>query len=542
MMKSCKERHLGGGNMAKLFNVTPKPAGLRSVQNENWNMAGALSEILDNSFGPARGNANSVRIFHDTKARILSVLDDGRGMDAIGRLFQHGNTIGRAIGDIGFYGAGGTKAILWMASRVQIWTLRDGMVQHDSVEWKEWMETESFAELGVSDDWKHATLANTPEALLVLGHGTFIKLHLPPRRRFHVHHVFAQLSKTYSTGLRRGKRITWVNVRRNEVSDEKPLSDPFLQPSEKSKTIRFDIVIEYEDKHLPVSGRVHHDESTPASESCIQIGYGFRIIRTARECYQSRDGEEKYVGTGVSGWLDLGENWQPYLSTTKDAFDDVPLFDILMGHVFEQIKPLLKAAEDQSFDVLFEDLNINLERALNGVGEIMEDATIKPIKVKPEPNPFPNPNPQSDRGPVPDPIESKRPVAEPDGKDSTKEPAMTRTITVPTNDVQMEGQLCRAQIDGAGVMVLVNKDHHAVQKALKQKPINRLALLLMVVHEISEAICALDESAAFIRKMFSRQVATSLNDLQSPRDRARRMARLLIDRARDRGEHLADAA
>ena len=91
-------------------------------------------------------------------------------------------------------------------------------------------------------------------------------------------------------------------------------------------------------------------------------------------------------------------------------------------------------------------------------------------------------------------------------------------------------------------MVLVNKDHYAVQKALKQKPINRLALLLMVVHEISEAICALDDGAAFIRKMFSRQVATSLNDLQSPRDRARRMARLLIDRAQDRGEHLADAA
>ena len=92
--------------MAKVFNVTPKPAGLRSVQNENWNMVGALSELLDNSFGPARGNANSVKIFCDAKARIVSVLDDGRGMDAIGRLFQHGNTIGRAIGDIGFYGAG----------------------------------------------------------------------------------------------------------------------------------------------------------------------------------------------------------------------------------------------------------------------------------------------------------------------------------------------------------------------------------------------------------------------------------------------------
>src|SRR5215831_1043028 len=270
--------------MAKLFNVTPKPTGLRSVQNENWNMAGALSELLDNSFGPARGNASSVKIFHDPKARIVSVLDDGRGTDAIGRLFQHGNTIGRAIGDIGLYGAGGTKAILWMASHVQIWTLRDGMVQHDSVEWKEWMEAESFAELGVSDDWKRATLANTPEELLVCGHGTFIKLHLPPRRRFHVHHVIAQLSRTYSTGFRRGKRITWVDVRRNDVLQERLLTDPFRQPSEKSKTVNFDIVVEYGDKHLPVSGRVYYDDTTPASESNIQIGYGFRIIRTAKEC------------------------------------------------------------------------------------------------------------------------------------------------------------------------------------------------------------------------------------------------------------------
>jgi hypothetical protein len=69
---------------------------------------------------------------------------------------------------------------------------------------------------------------------------------------------------------------------------------------------------------------------------------------------------------------------------------DAPLFDVLMERVFEQIKPLLKAAEDQSFDVLFEDLNINLERALNGLGEVTKDATIKPVKVKPEPNPFPS--------------------------------------------------------------------------------------------------------------------------------------------------------
>jgi len=122
--------------MTKLFNCTPKPAMLRSVQNERWNISGALAELLDNSFGPGRGNATAVTIFHDLTARTLTVLDNGRGMDAIGRLFQHGNSIGHSIGDIGEYGAGGTKALLWLASRVSIWTLREQMVQRDHVIWK----------------------------------------------------------------------------------------------------------------------------------------------------------------------------------------------------------------------------------------------------------------------------------------------------------------------------------------------------------------------------------------------------------------------
>jgi len=33
--------------MAKLFNCTPKPAMLRSVQNERWNVSGALAELFD---------------------------------------------------------------------------------------------------------------------------------------------------------------------------------------------------------------------------------------------------------------------------------------------------------------------------------------------------------------------------------------------------------------------------------------------------------------------------------------------------------------
>jgi hypothetical protein len=42
----------------------------------------------------------------------------------------------------------------------------------------------------------------------------------------------------------------------------------------------------------------------------LHIGYGHRIIRSATECFQSQDREEKYAGVGISGWLDLGDAWR----------------------------------------------------------------------------------------------------------------------------------------------------------------------------------------------------------------------------------------
>ena len=161
------------------FDTTPKPAFLRAMQNQRWTITGALAELVDNSFGPGRGNADTVDIIHDTKARTVTVVDNGRGMQAIGRLFQLGNTIGRSPGDIGMYGSGGTMAVLWLASRVEIWTLVGASVAHDTVDWAEEIRHDRFPI--ISDQWRHATVANTPAVLLNNGGGTMIKLHLLER-------------------------------------------------------------------------------------------------------------------------------------------------------------------------------------------------------------------------------------------------------------------------------------------------------------------------------------------------------------------------
>ena len=104
--------------MNKKFDTTPKPYFLQAMRNQSWTMTGALAELVDNSFGPGRGNANTCEIVYDPTKRLLIIQDDGVGMPSIGRLFQLGNTIGRAPGDIGLYGSGGTMAILWLADSV----------------------------------------------------------------------------------------------------------------------------------------------------------------------------------------------------------------------------------------------------------------------------------------------------------------------------------------------------------------------------------------------------------------------------------------
>ena len=66
--------------MAK-FITTPKPAFLLAMRNQRWTVSGALSELVDNGFGPGRGNASRVDIIHDKTNGVLIVIDNGQGME-----------------------------------------------------------------------------------------------------------------------------------------------------------------------------------------------------------------------------------------------------------------------------------------------------------------------------------------------------------------------------------------------------------------------------------------------------------------------------
>lgn len=505
------------------FDTTPKPAFLRAMQAQTWSVSGAIAELVDNGFGSGRGNAKRVHITHDPKRRTISVLDNGRGMEAIGRLFQLGNTIGRSPGDIGVYGSGGTMAVLWLARRVEVWTLADGMVSHDSVDWTKTIKADEFP--AISDEWTTATVRNTPSELLDARHGTLIHLHLAPERRFVPSNARRDLAATYAPALRQGRELLWTTS--GTQGETSTLGDLVLMPDDPARTTLFDVVVEVDGQHLTVQGTVGIVEGLGLSKSKIAVGYGHRVIVKTRDCFVSPDRSEKYVGAGIAGWLDLGEGWQPYLSTTKDGINDRRAWDALMEHVFGKIRPLLKQVDTDEIRVEFDNLALNLEKALDGLSKVRvhvarteeEGEGILGTGYSPGPNPREKvQHSEVERSENPEDPEAGAPSA-------------AQIIITRQNDAGMEQELCQAELLGGGdISVCVNEDHPAIQEALRSEPTNRLMLNMAATREIAAEIASKPEIK---RRLFSRSVLTVLDDKDEV-GQARHIHRLLMDNVRGR--------
>lgn len=461
-----------------MFDTTPKPWMLKGKKNEKWNASGACSEIIDNSYGAKRGDATEVHLTWDNHHRILEILDNGRGMDNIGRLFQFGNTIGTAAKDAGMYGSGGTQAILWLPHRVDVWTLRDGQVAHVTITWNDRIYKADHFPM-VDDSWRKATMANTPMNLYEIGHGTLIRMHVGKERRIISSNIRRDLAFAHAPAIRAGKILTWNGER---------IANP-ISMDELTQVIKLALVVEVRNEegeldNLGVQGEIGIIPDLSQAQSRVHIGYAYRTVDSTRDCFSSYDGTERYSGVGITGWLDLSDEWRPYLALTKDEVHHKAAWDILMGHVFDKIKDLLRSLDEEKHYIILDNIKLALSNAFDGNVEIEIPAgiTTVPEFEKPDvPNPFPNPSPNPRPTPVPPGDEKKR-------KDRTP----SKIDIVELSDKEMDSILCKAEAQmlasGPCVAVYVNGDHRLVQKALSQAPPNQELVNILVIGQIAAVL------------------------------------------------------
>jgi Histidine kinase-, DNA gyrase B-, and HSP90-like ATPase len=525
----------------QLYDTTPLTNVLFGLSSQKWNVPGATSELIDNSFGELRGNAKHVWITYNAQNRMFSVLDNGVGMDHVGALFQLGKTIGRGVRDIGKYGQGGTMAILWLPTAVSIWTMRDGKVMLDDVRWDDYKNKTEFPQ--VNDTWERASLRNTPPELFELGHGTLIRMHLRDGRSFQPDAVQRELSRLYAPGLRKDYKITWTTIARDGRTYEQQLApEQFELPSDPSKIVNFNFVMKARDDEgnnvtLPVTGQVALIDDLPYARSTVSLGYGPRVIIETRDCYSSADGSAKYSGTGVWGWLDLGEGWQDFLTTTKDGIKADHVRAVLMNHVFKRIEPLLKQTEKDRLSLVLDGLRLELTDVFNGLNEldfVLEESETEttlghdPTVRYPgfnDPKPFKPfvPNLKAD---------DEMPKLVP-GEDK-KEKAVVRLEFIEQNDTAMKGALCRLQILSEAennLKIEVNIEHPVMQELLYgTNPIQKLALILLVTREIAASLA---DNEAVLRRFVVPRLMRKLDQLGTDNGHKERLlARLLMDSAR----------
>jgi hypothetical protein len=511
------------------YDTTPKAGLLLAMQNQKWHVAGALSELVDNAFGPGRGNASECHISHSIGDRTIAVFDNGQGMESLGRLFQLGNTIGHTPGDIGIYGSGGTMALLWLAHKVDVWTMSEGRVSYDSVDWAWHIKKDVFPV--VSNSWEKATLANTPAPLFEAGHGTLIRLHLLRSRSILPGNIRRDLAKNYAPALRMGRQLLWTSIARGGNTTTDAINDPLPMPQDPSKRVAANVVVEVDgQQHLPVRIMVGLFDGLTQDRSHIAVSYGCRVITRTRDCYSSPDGAERFGGVGVAGWIELGDGWQPYLATTKDAIHDDSAWKALMAYIFQQIQVLLRQVDEEKLSIELQDIGISLERVFNGKVKIeVPSAAARREREKREKLEKPE-HPESEK---PEP-EAKRerpmpPPGETDGSASKRaENAVTRLDLLPCTDAEMHGLLCRADPSRDGVDVFINSGHVAVKQAMVQRPINRLALHMMVTAHIAATVV---RTPGLIEKCFRPYVVRDI-ELIDEDQREGMVMRMLMDSIR----------
>ncbi len=493
--------------MSDLFDTTPRPAFLRGLQNQKWTVPGAISELVDNSLGAGRGNASRVEISWNAKKRLLRIFDDGQGMDTAGRLFQLGNTIGRTAGDIGEYGSGGTMALIWLANRVIVSTLRGGQVSRIDMDWQQEMKSDRFSQVDVS--WKPATLTNTPTRLLEASHGTMIELQLSAKRQVQESNVKRDLATTYAPTLRAGREVIWQNVATGH-------SQRLAEVEEYPDGISFEVVFEVDGTPLGARGLVAVVPDLTLSRSVMRVCFGHRQLFTTKDCYRSADGEHSYPGVGVTGYVDLEDGWQPYLTTAKNEIDDSRVREALMGFLFSKLEPLLVEAEANRYQVLLNDLSLELQKVFNGkvLVSVEEGGRLVADEDGTERLGSKRAGPETDHEPA-DPA-------------SRKDDAAIRLEIVDLPDKAIGGMLCRVDIQGNSLAGFVNRDHEYVKAALEQRPINRAMFYHMVTTAIASAVL---EEPEILAQMFKGRptVRRQIEQLE-PRLRHGFLTRLLIDR------------
>jgi hypothetical protein len=479
---------------------------LYGYRNESWSAQRALAELVDNSRGTARGNADNIWIRWDPLRRILSVLDDGVGMTpSVFELFTLGRGAETVEGDPGMYGLGGSRAILWLYDNVTIHTLKKGQVNSEKVNWLDVFRSDEFP--WISTKWEKSTPRNTPEVLRKLKHGTLITGRVRKEKIVREDLIVRELERMFAPALRAGTRIFFAS------HDDKSELEPFTPKyDEKVKVkVRFKGA---SGKQLEAHGEVGYVQNLTPDYAKVSVSFADRVILNTRDFFCDLEGN----GVGalhVTGLITLKGPWEPTVDKSGLVSDSD--YRELVRLVIPQIQDILDREKEAKMSVALNDLELKLTGLLDGNLKLpRQSMEVEPFEGEPNDPPQPRKQRQHPEQPL-----------DPDGK--KKDPRKAGSIKiVPVSNDDIKGAVVSLDGQDNAFVAMVNKDMAYVQDNIDAGNMDLITDL--VVGELAAKIH--DGGPKLINLTFEKREARNLINQSADEGMLRRQLihRALVDK------------
>ena len=210
-----------------------------------------------------------------------------------------------------------------------------------------------------------------------------------------------------------------------------------------------------------------------------------------------------------------------------------------MHCVFVIIKPLLEKTRHEAFALEFQALALNLTSLFTNIArkKVKVDVNADDDSSKTTTRHSKgggggggtNTN-KREKGVNPKPRQDKPGHKEDhNGVNENRPPEISSIQVTPTTDARLEGMLCDVITVDDQIKVMINKDHALVIEAMKAKPMNQMALNLLMTREIGALI---GSSIELCEAVFDKKTADDLAKHSDDERRKRAVARILIDSIR----------
>lgn len=293
--------------------------------NQHMPRVDALSEFIDNAFGPAAGNASNCWIkFGKNK---VTISDDGVGVRDLNAFMTPGESISRGDAeDIGSYGIGAKYGMFHFGTKVKIDTVREGRRHVHEIDFALAQKRNKMPRLYKGDGTPTKKRPGTEITITNLHEGR----HSPSYK-----YLCDRLAHRYLLAQRAGRKvfISWphsngeIELKGEDVVQlfEKDIRVYKSEVNGKPFTVLAGDIKEY-----------HHDLSG------LHIGYGFRFITKLEELAGHT------LPALFYGRVILGREWKTSLTSDKTEFtqDGDALEEKIYALLEDWIEMLRKLSEE----------------------------------------------------------------------------------------------------------------------------------------------------------------------------------------------------